>query len=102
MANVSFLLATTPDDWDRYIKWFRAQLKKLNKNATVTLYPADGAGGDAAAVLQAATDLANDASVEVIVTAGTMGALACRQATQANQKPFVFAAVGDATKSGLL
>ncbi len=99
MVDVGFLLATAPNDWSSYVSWFRAKLRTLNRNARVNVYPTNGAGGDANAVLQAATHLANNS--DVIVTAGTLGALACKQATQANQRPFVFASVGDARISGL-
>jgi ABC-type uncharacterized transport system substrate-binding protein len=99
MSNVGFLLATSPNDWSSYVARFKTKLKALNPNASVNVYPTNGAGGDADAVLQAATYLANNCNV--IVTAGTMGALACQKATQANQKPFVFASVGDARISGL-
>ena len=101
MSNVSFLLATKPNDWNSYVTSFKNKLKKLNPNARVTVYPAGGAGGDAAAGQKAGMDLAGDNTVDVIVTAGTMAALACKQATQVNQKPFVFASVGDAASSGL-
>jgi ABC-type uncharacterized transport system substrate-binding protein len=101
MSNVSVLLATNPTDWNSYLAKFKNKLKKLNPSAQVSVYPSGGAGGVAAAVQTAAMHLAGDKSVDVIVTSGTMAALACKQATQVNQKPFVFASVGDAALSGL-
>lgn len=100
--SVGFLLATNPSDWGTYLSWFKTKLRTLNPAAGVKVYPPGGAGGEWADVLQAATDLVNEAGIKVIVTAGTQGALACKQATQANPKNFVFASVGDAQLSGLM
>jgi ABC-type uncharacterized transport system substrate-binding protein len=98
-ANVGFLLATTPSDWATYLAAFRSKLRQLNPSARLKVHPSGGAGGDPNDVLTAARDLASDTNIQVIVTAGTQGALACKTAT--TTKPFVFASVGDATISGL-
>jgi len=66
------------------------------------MHPPSGADGKDSAILKAAKDLADDRSIDIIVTAGTAAALACKQFTQANQKPFIFASLGDAQRSGLL
>lgn len=99
MSKIGFLLATTQRDWAPYITAFK---RKLQTHAPVKIHPPNGADGDANAILQAAKDLANDNTIDVIVTAGTGAALACKQATQANRKPFIFASIGDAQISGLL
>jgi len=94
--EVGFLVAATPDNWAKYIGWFKA---KLRSNANFTFVPPRGAAGDSAKINEAAVYLANN--VDVIVTAGTQAALACKAATQASQTPFVFASVGDPAISGL-
>lgn len=99
--KVGFLLATTPDHWKRYIKWFKDKLRTLNPTANVTVSPPNGADGDPTIIHQTAVDLANNSSVDIIVTAGTLAGVECKTATQMNQKPFVFASVGDAAISGL-
>jgi ABC-type uncharacterized transport system substrate-binding protein len=98
--QVGFLVAASPDNWDKYIKWFKAKLQALgNHDFNITFLPPAGAAGDANKIKEAAIYLAGN--VEVIVTAGTQAALACKAATQANQTPFVFASIGDPAISGL-
>jgi putative ABC transport system substrate-binding protein len=97
--KVGFLIAPKLGDWTRYIQWFTA---KLAHNIPIRKLPGGGADGDAQKIIDAAVDLANDTDVKVIITAGTGAALACKAATQVNRKPFVFAAVGDPTLSGLV
>ena len=98
MQSVGFLLATKPNHWAKYIQWFKAKLRTLN-DADVIVLPPNGAAGDRNTILDNARYLANH--FDVIVTAGTQAALACKEATQTNRKPFVFASVGDAAISGL-
>ena len=95
--QVGFLLAAKESDWRKYIRWFKAKLKTPNVN--ITFLPPGGASGDPYQIKKAAEYLAE--SVEVIVTASTQAALACKQATQTNSTPFVFASVGDPVISGL-
>ena len=95
--EVGFLVATTPSDWAPYIGWFKARLTTPNVN--ITFLPPGGAAGDPVKISKAAKYLAENS--EVIVTAGTQAALACKAETQTNQTPFVFASVGDPTISGL-
>jgi ABC-type uncharacterized transport system substrate-binding protein len=97
MREVGFLIAATPNAWAKYIGWFKAKLTTPNVN--ITLLPPGGAAGDSQKIEDAAKYLAKH--VEVIVTAGTQAALACKAATQTNQTPFVFASVGDPAISGL-
>jgi hypothetical protein len=86
--QIGFLVAASPDNWDKYIKWFKAKLQALgHHDFNITFLPPAGAAGDANKTKEAATYLAGN--VEVIVTAGTQAALACKAATQANQTPFV-------------
>lgn len=99
MAKVGFLLATKPNDWNAYLASFRQQLMN---GVTVSIQPPGGAGGDANVIRQTAITLANDNTIDIIVTAGTLAALELQAATQANQKPFIYASVGDAKISGLL
>ncbi len=96
--QIGFLVAASPDNWTKYINWFKAKLRTRDIN--ITFLPPAGAAGDANKVKEAATYLAGN--VEVIVTAGTQAALACKAATQVNQTPFVFASVGDPAISGLM
>lgn len=95
--EVGFLVAAKQSDWDQYIEWFKARLTTPTVN--ITLLPPGGAAGDAVQISQAAKYLAE--TTEVIVTAGTEAALACKAATQTNQTPFVFASIGDPAISGL-
>jgi putative ABC transport system substrate-binding protein len=91
------LIAASPGNWNRYIGWFKAKLRTPNVN--ITLLPPNGADGDPTAIQQAANYLA--ANVEVIVTASTQAALACKAATQSTATQVVFASVGDPAISGL-
>jgi ABC-type uncharacterized transport system substrate-binding protein len=98
--EIGFLVATTPDDWKRYIKWFKDALPRATPRR-IDLAPPGGAKGDPQKIAIAAAYLASYA--DVIVTAGTGAALACKAATQANKiPPFVFASVGDPKISGLI
>lgn len=94
--HVGFLLATSPDDWARYIGWFEAALPA---NVKVTYLPPRGAAGNAQAIADSAVYLAK--YFDVIVTAGTGAALALKAATQNTNAQFVYASVGDPTISGL-
>jgi ABC-type uncharacterized transport system substrate-binding protein len=96
--QIGFLVAASPDNWTKYINWFKAKLRTRDIN--ITFLPPAGAAGDANKIKEAATYLAGN--VEVIVTAGTQAALACKAATQANQTPIVFASIGDPAISGLM
>ena len=97
MRHVGFLVAAGINDWAQYIGSFRAKL--TSPNVHITFLPPGGAAGDPGEINDAATYLAGHC--EVIVTAGTQAALACKAATQTNQTPFVFASVGDPAISGL-
>ncbi len=100
-VNVGFLLATNRSDWAGYLARFKRTLKNRGNGNKAKIFPRKGAGGEFADVLAAATALANDPQIKVIVTAGTMGAQACKQATATNQKPFVYASIGDPALTGL-
>src|SRR5690349_3597644 len=106
MPTVGFLLACNDTDWGRFIDAFTTHLNQLNPgaNPTIKYVPPrpNGADGDSVQIQAAAHALATDAAVDVIVTTGTGAALALKQETQANSKPFIFASVGDAAISGLL
>jgi len=99
VQQVGVLLAATPPDWSKYIAAFRVRLNRLNPNANIIVLPPNGAAGDPASIASTASYLADN--VDVIVTASTQAALACKAATQKNQTPFVFASVGDPAISGL-
>ena len=100
-VNVGFLLATNRSDWAGYLARFKRKLKNMGNGNKAKIFPRRGAGGEFNDVLAAATTLANDPQIKVIVTAGTMGAQACKQATATNQKPFVYASIGDPALTGL-
>ena len=89
--QIGFLVAASPANWDKYVRWFKAKLRASDIN--ITFLPPAGANGDDNKIKEAATYLAGN--VEVIVTAGTQAALACKAATQQNQIPFVYASIGD-------
>jgi ABC-type uncharacterized transport system substrate-binding protein len=99
VKRVGFLVATTPNDWKRYIQWFEAKLKRLNPNVEIHYEPPGGADGDAATIMETAAYLAK--YTDVVITAGTGAALALKTATQDNRTPFVFASIGDPGLSGL-
>jgi ABC-type uncharacterized transport system substrate-binding protein len=94
--EVGFLIATSPSDWVRYINTFKQALN--TPQVHITFVPPGGAKGDPQTIAQAAAHLA--ITSEVIVTAGTGAALACKGATQTT--PIVFASVGDPAISGLI
>jgi hypothetical protein len=96
MFQVGFLLATAPDDWKDYIKAFT---NKLNKIADVTVLPPKGSNGNADDIRKTAEYMVDH--FDVIVTAGTLAALICKDATNTIRTPVVFASVGDAGLSGL-
>jgi hypothetical protein len=106
--EIGFLVATTPGDWVHYIKSFNDKLNTFNDvDAAVTLLPPGGAKGDSAKITSTAGYLAGN--FEVIVTAGTYAALACKAAIQSQVQTYpdkpppqlVFAAAGDPGMSGL-
>ena len=91
-SEIGFLVATTPADWKRYIKSFKDAL--TTPHFEIDLSPPRGAKGDPKKIAAAAAYLASYA--DIIVTAGTEAALACKEATRKDKSPpFVFASVGD-------
>ena len=79
--EIGFLVATTPADWKRYIKWFKDAL--TTPHFEIDLSPPRGAKGDPKKIAAAAAYLASYA--DIIVTAGTEAALACKEATRKEQ-----------------
>ena len=75
--KVGFLIGPKLRDWTRYSQWFS---DKLAHNIPIMKLPAGGADGDTQKIVDAATTLANDPDIKVIVTAGTGAALACKAA----------------------
>ena len=73
--EVGFLVAASQSDWAPYIGKFRQRLTTPNVN--ITLLPPGGAKGDPVKISTTANYLAQNS--EVIVTAGTQAALACKQ-----------------------
>ena len=98
--KIGYLIATKESDWARNIRWFDDKLK--HKSMQKRKEPSGGAKGDSQKIIDAAVVLANDSDVKVIVTAGTGAALAVKDATRMNRKPFVFASVGDPRISSLV
>jgi len=94
--DIGFLLATTPDEWDDFTKWFEGALKP---DIRVNYLPPQGASGDPKAIAGAAKDLAK--YYPVIVTASTAAALALKKATKGTNVQFVYASAGDPVSSGL-
>jgi putative ABC transport system substrate-binding protein len=73
----------------------------MPSGTNITFLPPGGAVGDPVKISAAANYFAQNA-FDVVVTAGTEAALACKTAMQANQRQFVFASVGDPAISGLI
>jgi ABC-type uncharacterized transport system substrate-binding protein len=98
--QIGFLIGPKRRDWADYIKAFEKKLKELGRtDAVITCLPPAGARGKKDVLKKNAEYLAEN--TEVIVTSGTAAALACKDATAINKKPFIFAAAGDPDNSGL-
>src|SRR5689334_5454586 len=101
MSQVGFLLATSMGDWGPFKQAFEGA---LDNSHHVTYHPANGAKGKQTDIQTAANELANGTvPCDIIVTAGTGAAVACKtaQGSAANPKQLIFASVGDAALSGL-
>jgi putative tryptophan/tyrosine transport system substrate-binding protein len=107
--KIGFLVAATPSVWDGYKKAFEGGLEKKGwtigsgsgaKDVSIDYQPKDGAAGKPDAYASVANQFVTTNPVDVIVTAGTAAAQACRSAT--SSIPVVFASVGDPVGCGLV
>jgi hypothetical protein len=98
MSEVGFLVGARTSNWATYIGAFRA---RMPSGTNITFLPPGGAGGNTDQIRAAANYFAQNA-FDVVVTAGTEAALACKDAMEANQRQFVFASVGDPEISTLI
>jgi hypothetical protein len=98
MSEIGWLIATKMSDWAPYIGAFRAIVPGTHN---ITFLPPGGAQGDPDLIRRTADYMATQ-PFDVIVTATTEAALACKRAMPLpNQKEqFVFASVGDPMLSG--
>jgi putative tryptophan/tyrosine transport system substrate-binding protein len=107
--KIGFLVAATPSVWQGYKKAFEDGLKAKGwtigngtgaKDVSIDYQPKDGAGGKPDTYASAANQFVTTNPVDVIVTAGTAAAQACRSAT--SSIPIVFASAGDPVGCGLV
>lgn len=106
--KIGFLVAATPNVWEGYKNAFEDGLRARGwtigngtgaRDVSIDYQPRDGAAGKPDMYARVATQFVA-IPVDVIVTAGTAAALACRAAT--NSIPIVFASAGDPLHSGLV
>jgi putative tryptophan/tyrosine transport system substrate-binding protein len=107
--KIGFLIAATPSVWDGYKKAFEDGLETKGwtigngsgaKDVSIDYQPQDGAAGRPDMYASVANRFVTTNPVDVIVTAGTAAAQACRSAT--SSIPVVFASVGDPVGCGLV
>jgi putative tryptophan/tyrosine transport system substrate-binding protein len=107
--KIGFLIAGTPSVWDAYKKAFEGGLEAKGwtigngsgaKDVSIDYQPKDGAAGRPDTYATVASQFVTTNPVDVIVTAGTAAAQACRSAT--SSIPVVFASVGDPVGCGLV
>jgi putative tryptophan/tyrosine transport system substrate-binding protein len=107
--KIGFLIAATPSVWDGYKKAFEGGLETKgwtigngsgDKDVSIDYQPQDGAAGRPDMYASVANRFVTTNPVDVIVTAGTAAAQACRSAT--SSIPVVFASVGDPVGCGLV
>jgi putative ABC transport system substrate-binding protein len=107
--RIGFLVAATPSVWHGYKKAFEDGLEAKGwtigngtgaKDVFIDYQPPDGAAGKPDTYASVANQFVRTNPVDVIVTAGTAAALACKSAT--NSIPIVFASAGDPLHGGLV
>jgi putative ABC transport system substrate-binding protein len=107
--RIGFLVAATPNVWHGYKMAFEDGLKANGwtigngtgaKDVFIDYQPEDGAAGKPDRYASVASQFVTTNPVDVIVTAGTAAALACKSAT--SSIPIVFASAGDPLDSGLV
>jgi len=101
--TIGFLVAATTAGWQPYTEAFEEGLLTYGwvkgTDYNIDYEPPGGAAGDLKAIQDAAKQFVKS-GVDLIVTAGTEAAKACRDATAI--VPIVFASVGDPVDSGLV
>jgi putative tryptophan/tyrosine transport system substrate-binding protein len=106
--KIGFLIAATASAWQPYKKAFEDGLEAKGwtigngtgaKDVSIDYQPEDGAAGNLNTYDTVAKQFVTN-QVDVIVTAGTSAAQACRSAT--SSIPIVFASAGDPVRCGLV
>jgi putative tryptophan/tyrosine transport system substrate-binding protein len=107
--KIGFLVAATPSVWQGYKNAFEDGLTARGwtvgngagaRDVSIDYQPEGGAAGNPDTYASVANRFATTNPVDVIVTAGTAAALACKSA--APSIPIVFASAGDPLISGLV